>query len=185
MIVNIFKRCWITESMLNALRCLPDQFSVYMLTHQNDRIPISVVTGTERWVKAIQVEFMDGRKSVTYTISERFPEVIMVDIDRFVEQYAMLNQPNKADLQQIQSAALQETVRELGIDNNIDNQSRQLTFHLNDYTQTEREKIIAYLQVVDFSTVDISINADFSRCTKEQMERNSDFLILANAATMK
>lgn len=185
MILNLLKRRWISVSMLSALRTLPDQFSVYMLTHQNDKIPVAVLDGTERWVKAISVEFMDGRKVSTYTINERFPESIMVDIGKFVAEHQLKNQPNKHDLQSMQSVAATNTAKTLGIDNNIDQLPRQITFHLNDYGTNERENMIAYLSSVDASSVDVSINLDFSRCSKEQLEANEDFLMFAGAITGK
>lgn len=185
MIYNLLKFRWISESMLSALRILPDQFSVYMLTHQNDKIPVAVLTGTERFVKAIVVEFMDGRKVETYTINERFPEPIMVDIGKFVTEHQIKNQPKKHDLQSMQSIAATNTAKNLGIDNNIDQLPRQITFNLNDYTTSERERMIAYLQAVDSSSVDVVINLDFSKCSKEQLESNEDFLLMAGAISTK
>lgn len=186
MFINVFGRQWIKPNHLTTLKTLPDQFSAFMVTHQNRLIPIASVTGNERWVKAIVVEFMDGRKTKSFMIdgpNELDMASHIIEINEFVADYGIKNQPKKRDLQTMQSAAVNSTEKTLGIYNDIEALPRQLTFHLNDYTTEERERIIAYLNSVDDKSVDVVVNLDFSRCSKEQLERNDDFLMFAKAMT--
>ena len=185
MIYNPLKLRWLSSSMLVYLRNLPDQFDVFMVTHQCDVVPISKVRGTERWVKSIRIDFM-GRSIQSYNINNTH------DIDRYyqsitmlIDEYKIKTPINKAMLVKNQDQSLKETTDALGIDNNIDNLPRQLSFHLNDYTRSEREKLIAYLSSVDSSSVDVIINIDFSRCNNEQLQSNSDFITMSNAITNK
>lgn len=184
MIHNLLKRRWISTSTIASLSVIPDQFSVFMITNQNDKIPVNKLSGKERWVKALAIEFMDGRKIATFTVNDLNADAILPKIKQFVEQHQIKGHL-KADLQKMQDESMRNTTQTLGIDNNIETLPRQITFHLNDYNKDEREKMIAYLSSVDSSSVDVVINLDFSRCSKEQLEGNDDFLLFAGAITGK
>ena len=185
MYINLFARRWCSPEMIDYLRFVPSEFKIRMVTHQNETIDRFYLTYRERWVKCLVVEFMDTGRCWTMTIdgpmtdeqgkNRIFALRTWIDSIKFKSK-----QPEQ--IKELQESAARETEKALGIDNNIDRLPRAVTFHLNDYRQDERSKMLAYLATVDSSSVDVVINLDFSRCSKEQLESNADFLMMSSAA---
>ena len=178
MIWNPLHMTWLPKSQLSFLKNVSDQFKVDVITHHNDVIPINFVVGTESWVKAIRITHIGSNKEFYCDIDKRL--ILLPDgVYGFIQTYSMSNQPSRPKLEAIQEAALKNTAKQLGIDNNIDSLPRQMTFHLNDYGPTERKAMIAYLSSVDSSSVDVVISMNFSNCTVEQLQSNDDYLMMA------
>ncbi len=185
MYINLFARRWCSPDLIDFLHNLPIEFKVRMITHQNEMVNECRLNYRERWVKCVIVEFMDTGRCWTYPIDGPMTEsqgkncidVLTTWINGIKFK---TKQPEK--INDLQESAARETEKALGIDNNIDRLPRAVTFHLNDYHQDERNKMLAYLATVDSSSVDVVINLDFSRCSKEQLESNADFLMMSSAS---
>jgi len=180
MYLNIFKRQWCDSSFIKAFKSIADKYEIYALTLQHDKI--HKPTFHERFITHIVI--VSATDTMTFEVHDKLTYGDYIQFDIEYDIFEEHNPITKKDIP-MQEAIKSEVESTLGIDNNVNQDKKsKITFCLNDYTSTEREKIINFLSNVDGNSPEVYIDVDLSSCSIEQAQHLSNLLICASI-TMK
>ncbi len=183
MYLNLFKRTWCHQSLIDFLMVLPFGFRFHITNVQHDII--LKPTFRERYVSAIIIHYGDSGYLKIVTINNRIEDNEAGEIIKTFQQFIQLHSPatpQPIQLSSIQKELTQEVQKALGIDNNIEqDKEKRITFCINQYTDSERAKIISFLEIIDENSPDVFIEIDLSCCTIEQVKQLENTLLCASA----
>ena len=176
MYLNFFGRKWCGDDLESLFISIRGKYEIYALTLQHDKIKYP--TFHERFITHIIIE--SGNDNMSFEVNGKLTRLQFLQFyDRYVE--FKNTHPITLDYVPMQETMRHEVESILGIDNNVNQEKdKKITFCLNDYTSSEREKIIAFLANVDGNSPEIYVDIDLSSCTKEQAENLSNILICAS-----
>lgn len=179
MYLNFFKRQWCTDSFKTLFSEISKDYEIYAINVSHEKIHNP--TFHERCITHVIVE--TGNDWMSFAINGIMKYSDYIAFDDLYYDFKKSNPITKKSIP-MQKAMKTEVESTLGIDNNVNQEKdKKITFCLNDYTSTEREKIIAFLANVDGNSPEVYIDIDLSNCSKEQAEQLSNILVCASSLT--
>jgi hypothetical protein len=176
MYLNIFKRQWCDDRFKTLFESISNKYEIYALTLQHDKI--HKPTFHERYITHIIIE--SANDTMTFEVNDKLTYSDYTYFDMGFDEFEAHNPITKKDIP-MQEAIKSEVEATLGIDNNVNQDKKsKITFCLNDYTSTEREKIINFLSNVDGNSPEVYIDVDLSTCSIEQAQHLSNLLICSS-----
>lgn len=179
MYLNFFARKWCTDSFKTLFSEISKDYEIYAINVRHEKIHNP--TFHERCITHVIVE--SGNDWMSFAINGIMKYSDYIAFDDLYYNFKKSNPITKKSVP-MQMAMKHDVEHTLGIDNNVNQEKdKKITFCLNDYTSTEREKIIAFLANVDGNSPEVYIDIDLSSCSKEQAEQLSNILVCASSLT--
>lgn len=179
MYLNFFARKWCTDSFKTLFSEISKDYEIYVINVQHEKIHNP--TFRERCITHVIVQ--SGNDWMSFAINGIMKHSDYTTFDDLYYNFKKTNPTTKKSIP-IQQTMKLEVESTLGIDNNVNQEKdKKITFCLNDYTSTEREKIIAFLANVDDNSPEVYIDIDLSSCSKEQAEYLSNILVCVSSLT--